>query len=81
MHSVVRTIFDEVKLYAAKSGACGCGKYRRRTRKFYQTINPFNKIEGRPKTRKEIYAELTEEANAWKREPITCDNCGPKEAA
>ena len=73
---MVRFNFSEVKLHGSKSGKCGCGKRRTRQKKFYQTLNPFNKNEkGEPKTQKEIYAELVEQHNAWKTEPITCKDC------
>lgn len=68
--------FQEVALRAEKSGKCGCGKRRTRREKFWQTLNPFNKnAEGEPKTAQEIRVELAEKIQAWRAEPITCDDC------
>lgn len=46
------------------------GKRRQETKKFWQTISPFNTSEatGYPKTEQEIMRELEREANAWERE-------------
>jgi len=59
--------FEKVSLTAIKSCKCkGCGKTIRRQKKFYQTINPFNKNkDGRVKTRKEILKELKERIATW----------------
>ena len=36
--------FEEVSIHRCKSGKCRtCGKRRKRTKKFFQTLNPFNK--------------------------------------
>lgn len=69
--------FSEVPLYGTKSVPCaGCGKKLRRQRKFFQTLNPFNKdADGRPKTVQQIHAELAEECRQWEQEPETCRNC------
>lgn len=69
--------FQEVPLYGTKNVPCsGCGKKLRRQRKFFQTLNPFNKAaDGSPKTVTQINAELTEQIKQWKQEPETCSNC------
>ncbi|MGW2740552.1 hypothetical protein ACWC4D_40965 [Streptomyces sp. NPDC001288] len=70
--------FQEVPLHGTKTVQCsgGCGKKLRRQRKFFQTLNPFNKAaDGRPKTVQQIYAELTEQAEQWKAAPETCRSC------
>ena len=68
--------FEEVKINVKKSGKCLCGKYRQRSRSFYQTINPFNKNqEGKIKTREEILVEIKKRAIEWKKEPIMCSKC------
>ncbi|MEU7338638.1 hypothetical protein [Streptomyces sp. NPDC007074] len=70
--------FQEVPLYAKKSVTCagGCGKTLRRQKKFAQTLNPFNKgADGRPKTTRQIHAELSEKAKQWQVAPETCDSC------
>jgi hypothetical protein len=42
------------------------GKKRQKTKKFYQTISPFNKnLNGEIKTIDEIYLELYAERDAW----------------
>lgn len=42
------------------------GKIQQKTRKFYQTINPFNKnADGSQKTRQQIHIEITRERDAW----------------
>lgn len=44
------------------------GKARQKTRKFYQTINPFNRNEdGTQKTREQILIEVTAVRNEWVR--------------
>jgi NAD(P)H-dependent flavin oxidoreductase YrpB (nitropropane dioxygenase family) len=67
--------FDEVARYATKSGKCRCSKRRQRRQKFWQTLSPFNAVNGVPKTREQIVAELQEQIKAWMAEPITCDDC------
>jgi len=70
------TVFDKIEHLAIKTGKCGCGKRRRRQKTFWQTRNPFNKNKkGFVKTRNEIVEELRKEAEVWKKEPLTCDNC------
>ena len=66
--------FNEVKLQAQKSGKCiVCGKRRRRSLIFRQTINPFNKKEnGEVKRSEDIWPELYKDAAEWKQEPINC---------
>lgn len=64
---ITRTVFNEVKHYARKSGNCPtCGKPVTRSRVFMQTLNPYNRNEeGRVKSRDEIRAELRVEAEEW----------------
>lgn len=61
----MRMSFDEVSIkavYRWKEGA----KTRQRTRKFWQTINPFNKNpDGSVKTRDQIMAELMKQRDEW----------------
>lgn len=53
-----------------------CGKKIRRQTTFRQTISPFNKdAEGLPKTRREILAELREQAAEWEQKPERCTPC------
>ena len=45
------------------------GKKRQETRKFCQTVNPFNRgADGAPKTHAQILAEVTAERDAWLQE-------------
>lgn len=47
------------------------GKTRQKTKKFSQTLNPFNKNgQGEVKTREEIRAELRVQADAWLAEAV-----------
>lgn len=68
--------FSEVTLRGEKRGKCvSCGKRRKRVKRVFQTINPFNKgPDGLPKTRERILHELREELVRWQRKPIDC--CG-----
>lgn len=72
---MTRVTFEEVARYAQKSGKCLCGTFRVRKRKFYQTLSPFNKVNGVPKTREQVAVELSAEIKAWQSEPIICSKC------
>jgi len=71
MRTITET-FEPVELRAKKSGKCICGKRRTRATTFSQTISPFNKKDGRLKTRDEIGEELIIEKEKWLKESITC---------
>lgn len=71
--------FNEVAIHGMKSVKCAgrCGRGLKRSRKFYQTLSPFNKKQsGELKSRDEIYAELIAERKAWMAEPEICKHCG-----
>lgn len=71
--------FNEVAMHGMKSVKCagGCGRTLKRSRKFWQTLSPFNKkASGELKSRDEIYDELVAERNAWIAEPEKCKHCG-----
>lgn len=72
----ITTTYQEVSLRAEKSGKCiTCGKRRKRARKFWQTLNPFNKNpDGAVKSAADIIEELKPKIRAWKKEPIDCCN-------
>lgn len=73
---MTRITFGQITIYGEKSGKCACGKRRKRHRRFYQTINPFNKnAQGAPKSADEIRAELRATRDAWMQEPIACEAC------
>lgn len=70
--------FNEVSTHGSKSVKCaaGCGRTLKRSRRFYQTLSPFNKnAAGTLKTRDEIFEELLVERRAWVDEPETCKQC------
>ncbi len=72
--STITTVFSEVSFRAEKSGKCIiCGKRRKRAKKFWQTLNPFNKkADGRVKTPSDIREELAVDVLKWKEKPIDC---------
>lgn len=60
-------VFPKVSERAVKRGKCpACGKGVSRKRDFYQTVSPYNLNEfGEQKSRRQIYRELKEQAEAW----------------
>jgi hypothetical protein len=63
----VRITFNEVAVRATRRWTEN-GKKRQQTRKFFQTINPFNKgANGLPKDRDQIMREITAKRDAWLR--------------
>jgi hypothetical protein len=68
--------FEPVGLTARKSCKCAaCGKWLRRQRRFEQTLNPYNRVNGIPKSAGEILAEEHAKAAEWKQRPETCSAC------
>jgi hypothetical protein len=62
----MRINFDEVAIKATRCWADENGKKRQETKKFWQTINPFNKGEdGLPKSRDQILREIKAQRDAW----------------
>jgi hypothetical protein len=62
----MRINFQEVSITATRKWKTPDGKRRQETKKFYQTINPFNKNpDGSVKTRREIEDELVLRRNEW----------------
>lgn len=59
--------FEEVSIQHTKRWTDQeTGKKRQKTKKFYMTLNPFNKNEdGSVRTRQEIYRELVKQRDAW----------------
>lgn len=73
--------FREVAVRGSKRVKCAneCGATFLRSRKFWQTLNPFNEnAVGEPKNREEIQEELFAERRAWMDEPETCKRCQTK---
>lgn len=61
----MRITFDEVAVKATKRWKEN-GKSRQETRKFWQTVNPFNKNDdGSIKTREQIMTEIVAQRDAW----------------
>lgn len=73
----MRLSFDEVALNGTKAVKCaGCGRSVRRHQKFWQTINPYNRLpDGTPKTRIDILQELAQEVLDWRSTSETCSRC------
>lgn len=73
----MRVSFQEIKIYASKSVKCpACGKRLQRSRKFYQTMNPFNKLpDGTVKSADDIYKELRAQAKEWEKTAERCRKC------
>jgi hypothetical protein len=70
--------YREVSLTGKKIVSCdgGCGKSLKRSKRFYQTLNPFNKLpNGDIKTPEDIYPELKATIQKWKNHPETCSFC------
>lgn len=58
--------YEEISMYRKRPGNCPvCGKRTIKHKKFWQTVNPYNRINGRPKTWEEVYKSVQEEANNW----------------
>lgn len=65
-----RISFDEVSVRGTRRWKDADGKRHQQTRKFYQTINPFNKnADGSLKTREQIQHEISVQCAAWLKEP------------
>ena len=69
------TRFGEIGLTGRKAFKCACGRRVRRSRRFYQTLNPWNKnAAGAPKSQAEILAECREQFVAWFRTNDPCNH-------
>jgi hypothetical protein len=63
---MTRIICREIAVKATRRWVDADGKKRQETRKFWQTINPFNsKADGSLKTEADIRAEINAERDAW----------------
>lgn len=64
---MARIQFEEVSITVKRSiKDAETGKRRQQTKKFFQTLSPFNTtVDGRPKTREEINQQLYEQARQW----------------
>lgn len=62
----MRIRFEEVSIKCKKAWIDASGKRRQRTKKFWQTISPFNRnADGLQKTREEIQREIERESVLW----------------
>jgi hypothetical protein len=67
------TVFPEVWLGAVKRYVCACGRRCVRKKKFFQTINPYNKnAQGNMKSREEIMVQLRHDRDGWEVAPEKC---------
>lgn len=73
----IRHTFSEIGSSWSKSGICpACGKPAKRSKKFCQTQNPFNRAaDGSPKSIKQIHEENAARAKAWQAEPTYHAGC------
>ena len=73
----MKITYREVGFSMRKHGVCPkCRKRANRTKKFYQTLNPFNLMpDGIRKTAEEIYVEETLRAERWKALPVYHVRC------
>jgi len=79
----MKVYFREISLPGTKSVKCagGCGRRLNRQKKFFQTLNPFNKLpDGSLKGIEDIYLELRESIRQWRGEPEFCKNCNLTDA-
>ncbi len=62
---MTRIRFEEVSVKGMRRWVVN-GKKRQETRKFWQTLSPFNKAaDGTPKTRDQIYEQILRERRDW----------------
>lgn len=79
---MIRISFDEISVKGTRRWTDENGRKRQQTKKFYQTVNPFNiGADGLPKTREQISIEVTAERDVWlKQSALTkgsvCNACG-----
>jgi hypothetical protein len=73
----MKVAFEKVTRRATRAGVCqSCGKRRKQSKTFYQTISPFNLVaNGSAKTREQIWKELDAEADKWAKLPPFCSTC------
>jgi hypothetical protein len=72
----MRVTFEEVGFKLKKTGKCPiCDKRMVRTERFFQTLNPWNMLDGRPKTREEILEQERTKGAAWKNTPLQHEDC------
>ena len=67
MNYITRTVkYEEVSIKGVKRWVDAEGKKRQQTKKFYQTVNPFNRgTDGQPKSHAQIMIEIKAERDQW----------------
>lgn len=76
------TRFQEVGLGGKKRFKCACGKRVVRSRRFYQTLNPYNKNkDGSVKTQGQIMSECSAQFVAWQKVSEPCQHIFAKHIA
>ncbi len=73
------TRFNAIGLTGRKRFVCACGRKLQRQKRFYQTLNPYNRnAEGLPKTQGEILMECHSELDAWTEAVEPCVHGGSR---
>lgn len=65
---MTRVTFKEVAVRGTRRWVDADGKKRSKTRKFAQTVSPFNSVNGVPKTEATLLFEVTAQRDAWVKE-------------
>ena len=72
----MKITFDKISSHPRKTYTCACGRRVTRQKTFSQTLNPFNTIDGRPKTAVEIQREVSAQALEWQTRADPCTHEG-----
>jgi nitroimidazol reductase NimA-like FMN-containing flavoprotein (pyridoxamine 5'-phosphate oxidase superfamily) len=64
----ITTRYEEVSVKGTKRWKDSNGKWHQKTKKFWQTISPFNLKDGRSKDYSEILREVIVERDEWLKE-------------
>ncbi|HDL7013690.1 TPA: hypothetical protein PXM26_002024 [Yersinia enterocolitica] len=74
---MARIDFREVSITRVRAGKCDvCGKRCQQKKKFYQTLNQFNKnSDGAVKSRDEILLEVKIEGDKWLESSLRHEKC------
>lgn len=69
--------FQEVSITTEKQGKCSCcNKSCKVKKRFYQTLNPFNRnADGAVKNKQEIVSEISAERDLWLKQPPKHKKC------
>lgn len=64
--------FEKIETRGEKKFKCSCGRRVKLAKRFYQTINPFNKHNGILKSREQILIEIHRDRRIWEIVPEFC---------